>query len=231
MDSPGQVRELATQPQAIIDLDISPDGARIATVGFEDQLRIYQAANGRLLLSAVCPCGDMDCVAFSSDGGWIAAGGRNGVVRIWDSQSGAVVADLSAQRSRVRSLEFTSDGQLVACGDDCCVTVARPSDPANPQTLARHAGKLYAVKLIGPNLLATGGSDDLIHIWDLNSLQEIDTLVGHVGTVSCLDATEALLVSGSFDTQIRIWESEQRASRTEQPPALGATWGQGIDLK
>jgi WD40 repeat protein len=55
--------------------------------------------------------------------------------------------------------------------------------------------------------LATGGSDNRIHIWDLNSRVVIKTLVGHTGSVAALacDGTGATLVSGSYDTTVRVW--------------------------
>lgn len=223
-ESLGQVRELTTQPQAIVELDISPDGTRIATVGFDDQVRVYNAKTGRREWSAACPCGDMHAVAYSPDGNWIAAGGRNGVIRIWDSQSAAVRTDIAAQRTRIRSLEFTVDGNLVVCGNDREVKIVNPSDSASPRVLAPHPAKLYAVKLLAQNRLATGGSDDSIHIWDLNTAQHLETLTGHTGTVSCLDSLDTILVSGSYDTQVRIWESQQRAALANEGQTLGANW-------
>lgn len=223
MESPGQVRELATQPQAIIQLDVSPDGKRIATVGFDDQLRMYSVTNGRREWSAECPCNDMDATAFSVDGNWVAAGGRSGVIRIWDSSSAAVRTEFQAQRSRIRSIEFTDDGQIVSCGNDCAVKITNPDDPESARTLARQNSKLFAVKLLTENRLATGGSDDAIHIWDLTTLEHIEMLSGHVGTVSCLDSLNTMLVSGSYDTQVRIWDSQVRSAAIESPEA-GTNW-------
>ena len=231
MESPGQVRELASHPQAIIMLDFSPDGSRIATVGFEDQLRVYQASTGRREWSAACPCNDMDAVAYSSDGNWIAAGGRNGMIRVWDSKSANVVTEFQAQKTRIRSIEFTTDGQIVSCGNDCVVSITNPSDVGAARSLARHGSKLFAVKLLPQDRLATGGSDDLIYIWDLATMEKTETLSGHSGTVSCLDSQGTILVSGSYDTQIRIWESQQRAAVADGSQSFGADWNKFNGIK
>jgi WD40 repeat protein len=55
--------------------------------------------------------------------------------------------------------------------------------------------------------LATGGSDNRVSIWDLNSRQVMRRLEGHTGTVAALacDATGETLVSASYDTTLRIW--------------------------
>jgi WD40 repeat protein len=231
VESLGQVRELATHPSAIIKLDISPDGSKIATVGFDDQIRVYNAKNSRREWTATCPCSDMNSVAFSADGNWVAAGGRNGVIRIWDSKSAEVRTDVQAQRTRIRSLEFTPDGQIVACGNDRDVKIINPNEPGAARALAPHPAKLFAVKLLPHNQLATAGSDDSIHIWDLGTTQHVETLTGHTGTVSCLDSLDTILVSGSFDTQIRIWESQQRAALNSEAHSLGANWSRLNGIK
>jgi WD40 repeat protein len=162
----------------------------------------------------------MNAVAYSIDGNSIAAGGRNGMIRIWDSRSGAVQTEFPAQRTRIRSIEYTDEGRVVSCGDDCIVKITDPSDVAGALELPRMNGKAYSAKLLSDNRLATGGSDDLIHIWDLKRLERIESLVGHTGTISCLDYSGTILASGSYDTQVRIWESRPRAAAIEPPREL-----------
>jgi WD40 repeat protein len=55
--------------------------------------------------------------------------------------------------------------------------------------------------------LAAGGSDDLIRVWDLATRSEQLRLVGHTGSVSALawDSQAEVLISGSFDTTVRLW--------------------------
>lgn len=228
MEAPGTVRELATQPEAIAKLHVHPDGKLIATVGFDKHIRVYDLANGRRAWSAECPCSDMNAVAFSSDGNWVAAGGRSGIIRIWDSRTANVRTEFTAQRNRVRSIEFTLDGRVISCGDDCTVRVTNPEHAQDAQQLPRHDGCLYAVKLLSDNQLATGGSHDSICIWDLTSLSLLHTLAGHVGTISCLDFANGILVSGSYDTQVRVWQSQTRSAQVV--PAAPSDWSPKMRL-
>jgi WD40 repeat protein len=64
--------------------------------------------------------------------------------------------------------------------------------------------------------LASGGSDNVVRLWDIDSHQEIKRFVGHTGSVAALDAnpTQQLLVSGSFDTTARIWKLDASAARS-----------------
>jgi WD40 repeat protein len=66
---------------------------------------------------------------------------------------------------------------------------------------------VYALVFLNNGQLATGGTDNRITIWDLYSERASSQLVGHTGTVAALacDATGTVLVSGSYDTTLRIW--------------------------
>jgi WD40 repeat protein len=74
--------------------------------------------------------------------------------------------------------------------------------------------------------LATGGSDNLIHIWDLETRQPISRLIGHTGTVATLacDGSGTVLVSGGYDTTLRIWHvgGKGAAATASREPASEA---------
>ena len=45
----------------------------------------------------------------------------------------------------------------------------------------------------------------MIRIWDVSQRRLISQLTGHTGSVAALDANQTWLVSGSFDTTVRLW--------------------------
>lgn len=55
------------------------------------------------------------------------------------------------------------------------------------------------------NMLATGSYDRTIKIWDIESGQEIRTLVGHDLGVRALMFDDQKLISGSLDKSLKIW--------------------------
>ena len=60
--------------------------------------------------------------------------------------------------------------------------------------------------LFGPGRLAAAGSDNRIHLWDLDGRREIGQLSGHSGSIAALASQAGLLISGGYDTTIRIWQ-------------------------
>ena len=192
---------------AIIKLAYSHDSAMLATVGFEKTMRIFDAQTGRVAQRLACPCPDNHAVAFSADGKMIAAGGRSGDVRVWEVASGKVVSEVKAHRRRIRSLQFTQAGQLISASDDQMVKIIDPKAGTVDNSLPRHPSKLFTAQLLPNDMIATGGSDNQIRIWDLGTQAEVGVLHGHTGTVTSMDAEPGVLVSGSFDTHVRIWQA------------------------
>ncbi len=204
-----QTPRTLSHPNAVFDVAFTRDSRRLATVGFDDRLRIYDLASSTVVGEYRCDSSDMHAVAFSSDDRIVVAGGRSGVIQGWDIETGVQSLNASAHRRRIRSLIINDADRVITCGDDQKVVITDLRDPSRQRTLPRHAAKLYAVAALPGNLLATGGSDNLVHIWRLTDNQHLGALRGHTGTVACLDYDETRIVSGSYDTQIRIWHIKQ----------------------
>ncbi len=220
---------LAQQPTAIFGMAFAPGGEWLATVGFSSTLYVYDVANRQERRRLECPCEDMRAVAFSRNGQFIAAGGRCGTVRVWDVATGKVVAEYRAHRQRVRSLQYNEAGQILSCGDDQLVALTDPFQPATSLQLPQQASRLFAVTLLEERICATSGSDNRIAVWNLESRELLGTLSGHTGTVSCLATGNRLLVSGSYDTQIRIWQRAAKVGRLDSDvEAEDAGWNPRI---
>ncbi len=211
-----------THPGAIFDIAFSPDGRMLATVGFDSKLRLFDPRQTQLIRTLECPCPDMHAVAFSNDNLLLAAGGRSGTIRVWNAQTGDVVGQFTAHQQRIRSIQFGANNMILSTGDDQIVKLTKPEAPWKSRSLPRHAAKLYAVQLLGGGLVATAGSDNNVHVWRISDATKLETLSGHTGTVTSLDWNRTHLVSGSYDTQVRVWtrKPEKTARRLEPAKPL-----------
>lgn len=95
---------------------------------------------------------------------------------------------------------------------------ADADDPeeADLSVLSAHVGSTLTVELFdrdSEHLLATGGEDALVTIWDIDSGHRLLTLSGHSAAVTSLAASQdgARLASGSRDHTVRIWDSRSGA--------------------
>jgi F-box and WD-40 domain protein 1/11 len=75
----------------------------------------------------------------------------------------------------------------------------------------RHREGIYCI-VFDHNTLAAGARDNLIRLWDMESLNYKGSLSSHDGSVLCLqlDSERQLLISGSSDATIKVWDLNTR---------------------
>jgi len=220
----GRPQARLQESQAIYTLAFSTDGERLAAAGFEDKVVVYDAQKGRVAFDLVAPGPRIDALAFSPDGAQLAAAGRTGAVRLWNTADGQGLRDLGTKRG-VRALAYSPDGKILAVGGDLrSISLFDPQSGALIKVLPERPTKIRAMVFCGNGTLASGGSDNLIRLWDVANGAEKNHLVGHTGSISSLawDDLGKVMVSGSFDTTVRIWQwSGEPAQRLSRRPASG----------
>jgi len=220
--------ELARHPAAIISAAYSPDGSRLATVGFEQTARIYDMKNMGPELELECACDDNHAVAFSADNLRVAIGGRCGAIRVWNVPSGKMIAEYKAHRQRVRSVRFIQDGRVISCSDDQSVRIVHPDRTDLVDSMPREPAKQFDILVLDAETVATARSDNRIAIWSLTDKTQLGILQGHTGTVTCLAADGNRLVSGSYDTQIRVWHRQIHTSIPQRQSSRNDGWSQKL---
>jgi WD40 repeat protein len=139
----------------------------------------------------------------------MAAAGRSGKIRLWSMANGSKERDIETDGRRIRALAFSPDGrQLAAAGTSASIRVYDAATGNVAATLSTRPAKNYSLAFLDNNRLAAGGTDNCVWIWDLKTQRAAMQLKGHTGTVAALacDGTGTTLVSGSYDTTIRIWD-------------------------
>jgi WD40 repeat protein/serine/threonine protein kinase len=103
----------------VYSVSFRPDGKRLATLGAEGMIRVWDTGSGRELRAMAAPgvlaYGEWAGLHWSPDGRWLASAFGDGVVRIWDPETGQETARISHQ---ARSVAWSPDGTRIATGGD-----------------------------------------------------------------------------------------------------------------
>jgi WD40 repeat protein len=129
-------------------------------------------------------------------------------VRVWNVTTGAHERDIPADGRRIRSVAFSPDGKwIAAAGNSPHINIYNVANGQPAMTFDVRPAKEFALVFLDNKHLASGGTDNIIRIWDLDSQMVTTELVGHTGTVAAIarNAAGTMLVSGGYDTTLRVW--------------------------
>lgn len=158
------------------------------------------------------------CVAFSPDAKQIATSHSNGEVCVWRVGDGQQTATFRGVASGVNSIVFSPEGEsLIISNVDCVVKRLHTGSGAVQGQFYGHTGSIWKVALSADGcLLASGGEDLTIRIWDMQTEECLKILEGYQGWVAALAFAPAgqtltegyLLASNAADGTIRLWNVE-----------------------
>ncbi|MGO8789061.1 MAG: WD40 repeat domain-containing protein [Terriglobia bacterium] len=210
-------RTLKTPVQPIRGLAFGGNSPTLAALGGDNSVWVWNVASGDVLktITLADRPKSVSCMAFSPDGKWMVTGEDftraeifTGKIELLDAVAGREVRALATHHWEVESLAFSRDGHWLVSGNwDRKVRVMEfPSGnqvrdfemPSKPRCVA-----------ISPDskLVACGGSDSTVAVWDREGGKQLHRLMGHSGEISSLTfSSDGLhLVSGSGDGSARIW--------------------------
>lgn len=234
-ESGRELAVLAGHTGKIRALGFSPDGKLLATGGYDRTIRIWDvASNG--LRSVIQTPNELACLVFLPNGATLAAGHWGGGVTRWDIQSGALLATYAGhdEQQYVFEIAASPDGSVLATAggdrnvkfwpvsfDDSSATTAgligswkiaepKPSVRLEQEfVLQAHDGGAWFVRFSPDGrLIATGGVDRVVRLWESQTAKPLTELPGHGGTAMCGEFSpdgKRLATGGREDHTINVW--------------------------
>lgn len=224
--SPAPSTPLDGPGDAINFLSWHPRGPVLLAGSADSVAYMWNAAKSKFMMAFAGHEDGITCGSFTSDGKLVVTGSQDASIRVWSPTSGATLLRIQSGMEGLRGMfhaadlqclavgsEGTNAGMLIASGcaaGDVFLT-HRESGEVVVQ-LPRHEEGVESIAFtpsgIAPVMLATGGSDGVVRVWDVDSSAE-RCRFEHRGVVVKViwHSKKALLVSASSDGSVVMWDA------------------------
>ena len=201
---------------AVTQAAVSPSLNRIASVGADDTLRIWDATSGQEVWWLMPDDGPLLAVAWARQGSLVAAGTANGNVRVWDYLGDSqIVKPLGRHDAPVRQLAFVDEQLLVSAArsgpadpldDGLCVWRFR--EPGTPPRRLAGGQTVTALAVLPAGRLVLGTREGALQLWDISAGRQILQQQGLPAPVVALavSADGRRIVSAKADGLIDQWQ-------------------------
>ncbi|KAJ2596222.1 WD repeat-containing protein slp1 [Coemansia sp. RSA 1721] len=187
-------------------------------IGLDQSVYLWDATSGDV--NSLCQLeGDayIASLKWTADGTFLAVGTSDGDVQIWDAESQSKIRTMSGHQARIGVMSWERHVLSSGCRDGSIWN--HDVRVANHKTaeLVAHSGEVCGLTWRSDGaLLASGGNDNLVNIWDARSTVPKFTKTQHTAAVKALAWSPLQLNllatgGGSYDRHVHFWNTTTTA--------------------
>jgi WD40 repeat protein len=191
-------------------VSFSPDGATLASVGYDATIRLWDVAAATQIALLEGHSDAVTGVVFSPDGTTLASVSNDRSVRLWDVATAAQTGLLKGHSDRILAVAISPDGAMLAsAGLEGSVRLWDVTDTKQTALLQGHTDWVRAVAFSPDGaMLASASRDKSVRLWDTDTATQTALLEGHSSWVDAVAFSPdgATLASAGLGGSVRLWD-------------------------
>jgi WD40 repeat protein len=202
-----------------------PTQAIIASGSDDGTIKLWHRQTGECLKTLRGHTNRVWSVGFSPNGCLLGSSSDDHTLKLWDVGTGECLKTLAGHTNKVRSLSFSPSGKtLVSASEDRTLKLWDVATGDCLRTLHGHTAHIRSVAF-APNpysskpdgmpeadewggLIASGGADQTVRLWDGHTGQCLKTLQGYASFMLdvAFSPCDRILAGSSADHTLKLWD-------------------------